>query len=250
MRSSPPLDPGLTRLRADDAPAALYRLVVDALARRDGTALWVDARNRADSYALYEAAEDRPTVLDDLRIARAFTAYQHHTLVRNAVAEVTPETDLLVVPRLAALYRDDDVPGGEARALLRSTLATLTELADSADVAVLVTCRETGPDGATTDPSADTDRLAAMVADAVDHGIRVESTRFGYRFDAPGFETRAYADLQGWQTTIPYWVDLFGSVPAFDRGRAVSPALHAALWESGGDAVSGPTTPGDVGGVV
>ena len=234
MRTSPTLDPGLTRLRSDDA-SALYRLVVDALARREGDALWVDARNRADSYALYEAAGDRLAPLDDLRVARAFTAYQHHTLVRRAVAAATPETDLVVVPCVDSLYRDDDVPDGQARAMLRSTLAMLSGLAAARDLAVLVTCggapRRPGAadSAAATTTDDDGDRLAGLVADAVDREVRAESTRFGLRFDAPGFESRGYAELGGWQTTIPYWVDCFGSVPAFDRPRPVAPTLWTAV---------------------
>lgn len=237
LGSTPTLDAGLTLLETPGG-GALHRLVVDELGRRDGRACWVDARNRASTYALYEAAGDRDHLLDDLRIARAFTAYQHHELVRRTVREVDADTDLLVVPRVAALYRDGDVPAGEARAMLRSTLATLAELADACDLAVLVT-RPAGGEGRRSATGGD--RLTALVDDAVDRTLTCESTPFGLRFDGEGVEQYGYYCRGHWQTTIPYWVDLCGSVPAFDRTTPESIAADALVADGW---ATGPTEPG------
>lgn len=223
---TPALEPGVTRLTVpDEHPAALHRLVVDELGRRRAPALWLDSRNRASTYALYEVAGEQDRLLEHLQIARAFTAYQHHELVRRAVRRAAPETGLVVAPRVAALYRDDDVPGGDARAMLRSTMATLGELAGACDLSVLVTVGDPGRGEA--DPGG---RLAGIVADAVDQEVTCEATPMGPRFDAPGFEPRGYWRQGYWQTTIPYWAELLGTVPTMPRprSRAGDPSLAAA----------------------
>lgn len=214
-RPTPDLAAGVTRLALPADAAGLYRVVVDHLAAHGGPALWVDARNHASTYALYDAA-DADRRLRELRIARAFTAYQHHELVRRTVRRADAATSLVVVPEVAALYRDDDVPGGEARAMLRSTAATLSELASACDLPVVVT--DSGPD----------DRLAGVVADAVDREVACERTRAGLRFDGPDFETTTYRRHGWWQTTIPYWADLLGTVPAVETPAPTAPTLAEA----------------------
>lgn len=215
VRPTPDLSTGVTQLAAPSDAPALYRVVADHLAERGGPALWVDARNRASTYALYEAAAV-DSHLRGLRIARAFTAYQHHELVRRTVREASARTTLLVAPELPALYRDDDVPDGEARTLLRSTVATLAELADACDLPVLVT--DSGP----------ADRLAGVVDDALDRTVTCERTRMGWRFDGPEFATEAYAGRGWWQTTIPYWAELLGTVPAVEAPGLRVPTLAEA----------------------
>ncbi|MEF8830816.1 MAG: hypothetical protein V5A23_04685 [Halobacteriales archaeon] len=202
----PQLSPGVTLLRRPDGDArALYRLVGATL--DGGHALWVDAGSRARTYDL-DGLADRGA-LAGLRVARAFTAYQHRTLIDRAVARAGPRTDLLVAPCTAALYRDDDVPDGVARDLLADALGTLDDAADRDDVAVLLT--------ATGDAALD-ERLAA----AADRELDAVRTREDVRFEGDAAAT-VYQRRDGFQTTIDYWVDLFGCVcdaPAAPSGHA------------------------------
>ena len=196
----PTLSPGLVHLRRPDArSAALHQLVGATLADRAGGVLWVDAGGDAGTLRLDDHLP-RGRGLAAVRVARAFTAYQHHALVARAVREAGPRTGLVVAPCTAALYRDDDVPGYLGRDLLSSALATLAELARAVDVPVVVT---------TPGDDADHHRL---VADHADRTVTAERTRAGLRFVGPGTETTVYRDAGGWQTTIPYWVELFGCV--------------------------------------
>ncbi|MFC7045885.1 hypothetical protein ACFQH6_11120 [Halobacteriaceae archaeon GCM10025711] len=195
-RTVPTLDDGVTLLRRPSRSPALHRLVVAEHVRRDGPTYWIDARNDASTYALYELAPS-PRALDDLHVARAFTAYQHHTLVRDLVRELPATASLVVAPCVASLYRDDDVPDYEARDLLASSLTVLRELGRAADVPVLLSA------------SADDD-AAALVADHADAEVTATHTDHGVRYDADGFETQVYWDDGFWQTTIPYWVELLG----------------------------------------
>jgi len=194
----PTLDAGMTLLRPPGPRStAVHRVALATLAATTGVAYWVDARNAADTYALYDLA-DSARRLDRLRVARAFTAYQHHTLGRRLVERVDARTGLLVVPNVAALYRDEDVPRYRRERLLDSTVRTLAALADAREIPTLV--------------SVPADYDAGPVADHADREVRCERTDLGYRFDGPGVETTVYVQDGYWQTTIPYWVDLFGAV--------------------------------------
>jgi len=192
----------VTHLDDADAPAALYRLVGRQLAAADGPAYWVDARNAASPAAIRDNAPGRDR---SLRIARAFTGYQHYELVRSLPGEVSPRTDLVVAPNLGALYADDDVPGHEADAMFEATLAILAAVAESVDAPVLVTASA----------------REEAVRTAADRTLTAERTRVGLRVEGPDVRTDAYWDDWGFQTTIPYWVDLLGAVDAFELGRTV-----------------------------
>jgi len=96
----PGLDPGLTLL--DGGPEAVHRVVAAELADGRTEALWVDPGMAVSVHALYDLAPSRRT-LAGLRIARAFTAYQHHALVRELVQQAGPRTELVVLPAFNGL---------------------------------------------------------------------------------------------------------------------------------------------------
>jgi hypothetical protein len=196
----PTLAPGLTVLSRPSArSAALQQLVVGQLDGPRTRTLWVDARNNASSYALYDHASSN-RVLDGIRVARAFTAYQHHSLVRRLVERAGSETDLVVVPCTASLYQDDDVPDHVAAGLLDASLALLGEIASTYEIPVVVTT-----------PATDSG-LHGHVVDAADRTLAARQTSQGLRFDGDDTETTVYYHDGYFQTTIPYWVDLCGCV--------------------------------------
>jgi hypothetical protein len=200
VADGPQLDPGVTLLERPSARSpALQRVVLSQLSATTHEALWVDARNNAASYALYERAPSRRH-LEGIALARAFTAYQHHSLVRALVEQAGPDTDLVVVPCTASLYADDDVPDDVAAGLLGSSLRLLREVATTYDVPVLVTVP--GRSSA----------LDEQVVGAADRTLTATRTDQGLRFDGDGYETQVYWQDGYWQTTIPYWVDLCGCV--------------------------------------
>ena len=201
----PSLEPGVTLLRGGDR-GAVAALVAAELRERDGLARWVDARNHASTYALTDHGRRR-RLLDRVRVARAFTAHQHHALVRQLVADARRPTSLVVAPAVDDLYGDDDLLADEAKRLREASLSTLAALADARGLPVVVTA---------TDPDA--------VTEYADQTVDVEETRFGRRFEGEDDETTAYWTRGGWQTTIPYWVDLVGRVePEAEYAPAVRP---------------------------
>ncbi|UTF53301.1 hypothetical protein [Natronosalvus rutilus] len=233
------LEPGLTLLRTPSRQsAAVHRLVCEYLAdiraspeRPDrppeksatgdglrGRAYWIDAGNVASTHALYECAPGSGRALERLRIARAFTAYQHHSLVQAVVRRADADTPLVVAPNVASLYQDGDLREWERTDLLASTLAVLGELGRGLECPVVIT---SGPDV----PGATVERLEA----AADSVVECTRTREGLRFEGAGFETMGYWHGPVWQTTIPYWVDLFGTVdperPWESRTRTSHPSI-------------------------
>ena len=230
----PSLETGVTLLSG--GPTAVHRIVVSELAGGRTEALWVDPGMAVSVYALYDLAPSK-RALAGLRVARAFTAYQHHSLVRELPRRASARTELVVLPGIADLYRDDDVPDYEREELFSAALAVCTGLADSLSVPVVVS-----DDG--------DDDLSALAADYADAEVAAESTDQGLAFRGAGFETLGYWGRGYWQTTIPYWVELFGAADpeeplsgAFGAGLAPVVESVAGAGSAGGpigDAVAGP----------
>jgi len=219
MDATPPLEPGLTLVEQPDR-GALHRLVLES--DWDGTALWVDAGGAASTYGLTAQVPSR-RALQGIRVARAFTVHQHHQLVRTAVAEADGRTGLVVAPNVASLYGAADAPDVVVDRLYTASIALLDQLAASMDVPVLVTA-----------PRADAERRAA-IAERADREIDCEATDLGYAYATDGFRTTAYWGAGWWQTTIPYWGELYGA------GPDVGAALGELPVES-----DAPLTPADV----
>jgi hypothetical protein len=206
----PTLEPGVTYLDDQDAPTALYRLVGETLADVEGPAYWLDARNAAVPRVIRQHALGRTA--ESVRVARAFTGYQHYELVRSLPGQVDPRTSLIVAPNLVALYAEDDVLDPEADAMFEATLSLLRELADAVDIPVVVTASE----------------RSDTVRETADRVLSAEQTRAGLRIDGPTFGTDLYRHAWGYQTTIPYWVDLLGRADATEEQavpRAADPAV-------------------------
>lgn len=194
----PTLGPGVTRLCSEARSTAHHRLVLAHLQAARGQVLWVDARDTASTYTLYALAGNH-RLLAPIEIARAWTAYQHHTLVRRLVERASPRTRLLVLPNVCSLYRDDDLDEQEASRLLDASMTTLTELAHALEVPVLLT-------------AAPSER--GSLEPYTDHELSWRRTDHGDTFTEAGSPPMVYRNSRWWQTTIPYWADLFGVVAA------------------------------------
>lgn len=189
----PRLSPGVWLLETSRRDlVSLHTLVVDHLLLEGASAIWIDARGHGRSQLLREIAP-APRVLDRIRIARGFTAFQHAALVESAAADVDHETGLVVAPALDSPYRDEDVRGVEPLELLLRTLARLARFAREHAVPVLLTRTAA-------------DRLGETVARTAGATIYVERTRFGPRFESDAFETLVYPVGHGdVQTTLTFW---------------------------------------------
>jgi hypothetical protein len=207
--ATPPLDPGLVLVEQPDR-GAIHRLVLDA--DLEGETLWVDAGGVATTYGLTAQTPSR-RALKGIRVARAFTAHQHHQLVRRVVGEASGRTGLVVAPHVAALYERADAADAEIDRLFTAALDVLADLADALAVPVLVSA-----------PTASEARETA-IRDRASEEIECRSTALGYAFATESFETTGYWQHGWWQTTIPYWAELCGVCEP--RGVGAVPDEHA-----------------------
>lgn len=195
--TTPELEPGINCVWAPLRSTAFHQVALSALHEADGKGIWIDARDTASTSVLNELAT--PRTLSRLRIARSWTAYQHHELVRQLPITVDTRTDLLILPAISSLYEDDDMPSPEDRQYLASTLAITAEVCRALGLMAIVSAPPNG-------------EFSSLVRDSATYEIAVERTALGYRFEANDFETTVYWGEGWWQTTIPYWVELLGAV--------------------------------------
>ncbi|MCU4800764.1 hypothetical protein OB920_10310 [Halobacteria archaeon HArc-gm2] len=206
--ATPPLDAGLALVEQPDS-GAIQRLVLGS--DHDGEALWIDAGGAASTYRLTAQVPNRQA-LRGIRVARAFTAHQHHQLVRNAVAAANERTGLIVAPNVATLYEAADASDAEIDRLFDASIGLLADLADALDAPALVSAPRAG------------DERRATVRDLAATEIECRRTDLGYAFATDEFETTGYWQHGWWQTTIPYWVELCGAVADRVALDAVEPS--------------------------
>ncbi|MDL0127626.1 hypothetical protein [Halobacterium salinarum] len=193
----PDLSPNVTLLDAEtDIRPSLHALTIDELrlsgASGKSTALWVDTGRHAQTTSLHDLTPS-PRVLDRIHLARGFTAFQHHALIRNAIAQIDATTVAFVVPAVDAPYRDSDLPRERARDLLLRVLAHLSCVPRQYNISVLVT-------------TSGADDLAAPVNELATDILTYRETRCGPRFEGADHDTLVYDVGDGWvQTTLAYW---------------------------------------------
>lgn len=188
----PALEPGVTRIETDDrATGALPSLVLDHALLHEGPVWWVDSGGHARTDRLARLAPSE-RALERIRVARAFTPYQHSALVEQLTERATGNAALVVCPSVDGQYRHGDAPRGGPRRMVASAADRLERVAADTDTPVLLTCE------------AD-DALSAPVADATDRTVGVESTPHGPRFVGEETETLVYRDATGVQTTLAFW---------------------------------------------
>jgi hypothetical protein len=193
----PDLDSCITLLESDtDIRPPLHALTIDEVllagASGESTATWVDTGHHAQTTSLHDLAPS-PRVLDRIRVARGFTAYQHHALVREAIDSLDATSVALVVPAVDTPYRDSDLPTERAQDLLLRALAHLARVPRQYNIPVLVT-------------TSGVDRLADAVRELATDTLMYRETRCGPRFEGSDHETLVYDLGDGWvQTTIAYW---------------------------------------------
>jgi hypothetical protein len=189
----PTLGSGITLLEADDrTTGALQSLVLDNLLLEDGSAVWVDSHGHGTTQPLGRIAPSM-RLLDRIRIARAFTPWQHSSLLRDLELAVTDDTTLVILPAFDWFYRSDDLGRGDGKRMLVAGIDFITELATAIDQPILVT-RDRD------------DSFTAPIRAAADDVIRCERTPFGPRFTGDEFETVVYPLGNGlMQTTFEFW---------------------------------------------
>ena len=192
----PSLEPGVHLIDVDDrAVGTIQSLVIDhVLTGAGSTACWVDSNGMATTSCLTRLAPDM-RLLDRIDVARAFTPYQHHSLVSQLPEVVDDTTALVVAPNFEYHYRNPDMRFDVAHDLVEAGVETLVSLARTHEVPILLTRETTAP-------------LSAPLVEAADSVLDCELTQFGPRFVGEEFETLVYPVDGGFQTTLSYWVEI------------------------------------------
>jgi hypothetical protein len=164
------------------APHALSRKVMNELAARlalAGSVRVLDGANLFDAYTIARQVRRRTphleTVLQDLRVARAFTCYQMVALLAAQEALPIP----LLAFGLLTTFRDENVRLAERRQALERCLGDLQRLAPHAPVVV----------------NACTENASALTGAGPDEMLNrlVQAASQVWRFETP--QTRAQARL-------------------------------------------------------
>jgi hypothetical protein len=194
----PELDAEVTLLEAEDTDVRppLHALTINEVllsgASGESTATWVDTGRHAQTTSLHDLAP-APRVLDRIHVARGFTAFQHHALIREAVDRIDATTVAVVAPAVDAIYRESDLSRERARQFLLRTVAHLARVARRYNIPVIVS-------------RARDDDLGSIVAEAASDTLTYRETRCGPRFEGSNHETLVYDVGDGWvQTTLAYW---------------------------------------------
>lgn len=188
----PSLDRGVTLLSMDDrATGALQSLVLDHLLMNDGEARWIDSRNNATTTTLARVAPSM-RILDRIQVARAFTPFQHYSIVEELPDTVLPETSIIVLPAIDWFYTEDELRRAEGQAMLDGVLEIVSEIAATHEIPVVISRHASQAPGEAIDPH-------------VDAEIECTLTRFGPRFSGSEFETLLFECETGVQTTLAFW---------------------------------------------
>ena len=211
----PSLEPGITLLETDERmTGSLQSLVLDQLLLDDGSALWIDAHGNGTTHPLTRITPSM-RVLNRIHIARAFTPWQHQSLVQDLTGEISDETTIAVLPAVDWFYRSEDLPRGDDERMLSTVAKRIDELAERFEIPVLLTLQ--------TD-----DTLTAPIHDIADQTVRCEQTQFGPRFAGEEYETLVYPLENGLvQTTLAYWKRILANRHPAMVDADVSPEVSA-----------------------
>ena len=211
----PSLDHGITLLETDERmTGSLQSLVLDQLLLEQGSAIWIDAHGHGTTQPLTQISPSM-RVLDRIHIARAFTPWQHQSLVQDLVGELTDETTIAVLPAVDWFYRSEDLPHGDDERMLSTVAERIDALAERFEIPVLLTLQ--------TD-----DTLTTPIHDIADQTIRCERTQFGPRFAGEEYETLVYPLENGLvQTTLAYWKRILANRHPAMVDADVSPEVSA-----------------------
>ena len=108
-------------------------------------AIFIDGANTFRLYNISRIAQfqnlNPKQVLDQIYIARAFTAYQMKSLITQKLQQVIKETGakLIVISDIAAAFLDDDIPDEETRKIYNQVMAYLRKFAQENQLVILAT---------------------------------------------------------------------------------------------------------------
>lgn len=186
LRSKPQLELGVNLVDNPEGFPVFQSLLDSELTGRRASAVWIDTGNEASTYALGSFSQD---LLEKVEIGRAFTPYQHHSLVHQIDEFISEDTEILVLPNVSMLYRE--LSDWEAEELFRETWEKVIELQEEHELKILVSMEgDFGPH--------------CLIHRDVEKRIEVEETGRGWMYSG-SFDQMFFRDGACLQTTMNYW---------------------------------------------
>lgn len=173
---------GVNILKAGEAGSRTFRELLERQAAVSEQVLWIDGGNTAKASGISA---------DNISVARAFTAHQHHTLVHRAVRKAG-ENDAVFLSVPSRLYAADEVGHWEGIEMLEEAVRELRERAEELEIPVVASV------------TGETEHAAVLESAAVKE-IESKRTSQGRKLSSDGFRTLFYTVPGGVQTTVPYW---------------------------------------------
>jgi hypothetical protein len=181
---------GINLLEKPEGLPVFQALLASELNGGKKTAVWIDARNEASTYALRH--QGGPEILEKVDIGRAFTPLQHHDLIHQLEEFIGDSTEVLVIPNVDFFYTDGQLSDWEAQELFQETWEKIKEIQSEYGLKVLLSLH--GPQKLDHNPYFD-----------IENDIEVKSTDEGLKYQSDDFDQYAYRDGNHIQTMIPYW---------------------------------------------
>jgi len=191
IRSQPKLDEGVNLLHKPEKLPVFQAVLANYLENRNSSAVWIDVGNESSTYAL--SSYGKPGILEKVKIGRAFTPFQYHSLIHQLEDDIQEDTELLVLPNITSIYLEGQIKEWEAEELFEEVWSKILQLQLKHDLKVLVSVSSTRSS------------LNYIVNADTDNRIKVESTSRGWKYDSDGFDQLIYQENGLVQTTVSYW---------------------------------------------
>lgn len=192
VQSQPQLYQGVNLISKPEDLPVFQSLVSNQLEGRNSTAVWIDSGNESSTYALRSAGTR--SVMEKVHIGRAFTPFQHHTLIHGLEDFVKENTEILVLPNIDLLYLDGQVREWEAEELFEEVWQKVLKTAEKHGLKVLVSF------------SSKSTPLLQHARKDVEREISIRATQEGWRYHSSGFKQNAYSNGGSVQTTVSHWM--------------------------------------------
>lgn len=191
IRSQPKLETGVNLLQKPEKLPVFQAVLANYLENKKSSAIWIDVGNESSTYAL--SSYGGPDILEKVKIGRAFTPFQHHSLIHQLEDDIQKNTELLVLPNITSIYLDGQIKEWEAEELFEEVWSKILELQEKHNLKVLVSVSSTYSS------------LNYIVNADNENRIKVESTSRGWKYDSDGFDQLIYQENGLVQTTVSYW---------------------------------------------
>lgn len=190
FQGQPRLEEGINLVEKEENMAVFQSLLASELDSTNSKAVWIDTGNEASTYALREAGS--PGILEKVSIGRAFTPFQHHSLIQSLEQFVENDTEIIVIPNIDYLYVDGQIRDWEAKELFQETWDKVKEIQEEYELKIVLSTLESN--------------LGSLVRRDTVKTIRVEESSEGWRYESDEFDQSGYKNGNGVQTTVNHWI--------------------------------------------